>query len=100
IELIINQTDEYPDYDEKCRGCINDLNIRFREHGVGYEFINGEIIRIDSRFHHAVVVKPATQSLKQPGFEGAQQEFILAYEHYRHGRHKEALNEALKTVES
>lgn len=100
IELIINQTREYPGYDEQCRDFINDLNIRFREHGVGYELINGEIIRIDSRFHHAVVVKPAIQFLKQPGFEGAQQEFILAYEHYRHGRHKEALNEALKTVES
>lgn len=100
IELIINQAREYPGYDEQCRDFINDLNIRFREHGVGYELINGEIIRIDSRFHHAVVVKPAIQFLNQPGFEGAQQEFILAYEHYRHGRYKEALNEALKTFES
>lgn len=100
IELIINQAREYPGYDEQCRDFINDLNIRFREHGVGFEIINGEVIRIDSRFHHAVVVKPAIQFLNQPGFEGAQQEFILAYEHYRHGRHKEALNEALKSVES
>lgn len=44
IELIINQTREYPGYDEQCRDFINDLNIRFREHGVGYELINGEII--------------------------------------------------------
>ena len=100
IELIINQAREYPGYDEQCSDFINDLNIRFREHGVGFEIINGEVIRIDSRFHHAVVVKPAIQFLNQPGFEGAQQEFILAYEHYRHGRHKEALNEALKSVES
>ncbi|MBD8614102.1 hypothetical protein IFT69_10260 [Pseudomonas putida] len=100
IELVINQARKYPGYDEPCRDFINDLNIRFREHGVGYELIGGEIIRVDSRFHHAVVVKPAIQFLNQPGFEGAQQEFILAYEHYRHGRHKEALNEALKTFES
>lgn len=100
IELVINQAREYPGCDEQCREFISDLNIRFREHGVGYELIDGEIIRVDSRFHHAVVVKPAIQFLNRPGFEGAQQEFILAYEHYRHGRHKEALNEALKTFES
>jgi len=100
LELLIGQTWEYSGYEERCSDFVNDLNIRFREHGVGFEIIGGEVIRIDSRFHHAVVVKPAIQFLNRPGFEGAQQEFILAYEHYRHGRHKEALNEALKSFES
>ncbi|MEJ3598177.1 STM4504/CBY_0614 family protein [Pseudomonas bubulae] len=100
IELIVSQARDYSGYAEECNDFVYDLNIRFREHGVGFEIINGEVIRIDSRFHHAIVVKPAIQFLNQPGFKGAQQEFILAYEHYRHGRHKEALNEALKSVES
>jgi hypothetical protein len=100
VELIIANASEYSGYDESLTEFVNDLNVRFREHAVGYEIISGEVIRIDSRFLHSQVVKPSIQFLNQPGFEGAQQEFILAYEHYRHARHKEALNEAVKSVES
>jgi hypothetical protein len=80
--------------------AIGDLNIRFREHNIGYQFTNDEIIRIDSELIHAEVVKPTLKLLSQPHFKGAQEEYLKAHEHYRHGNAKEALNECLKAFES
>src|SRR5262249_41613382 len=39
--------------------AIEELNHRFREHNIGYQFESGELIRVDSQFIHAEVVKPA-----------------------------------------
>lgn len=80
--------------------AIEELNERFREHGVGFQFTDGEIIRIDSELIHAEVVKPALALLRGREYAGAQEEFLKAHEHYRHGNHKEALAEALKAFES
>lgn len=44
---------------EKADAAINELNARFKEHGVGYEYRNGELIRVDSELIHAEAVKPA-----------------------------------------
>ena len=85
---------------ERVDNAISELNIRFKENGVGYSFIEGEIIRIDSEFLHSEVVKPALKLLNEKVYSGAQQEFLCAYEHYLHGRNKEALNECLKSFES
>ena len=79
---------------------IQELNERFREHGIGFQFEEGDIIRVDSQLLHSETVKPALQLLNTTSFTGAQQEFLNAYEHYRHGNHKEAMNEALKAFES
>jgi hypothetical protein len=80
--------------------AIEELNARFREHGVGFQFTEGEIIRIDSELIHAEVVKPALALLHAKHFAGAQAEFLKAHEHYRHDNHKEALAECLKAFES
>ena len=80
--------------------AIEELNQRFKEHGFGYQFTNGKIIRIDSEFTHTEIVKPALRLLGQKQYAGAQQEFLKAHEHYRKGNTKEALNECLKAFES
>lgn len=80
--------------------AIEELNCRFKEHGVGFEYSHGEIIRIDSQLIHSEVVKPALNLLNVEEYAGAQQEFLKAYEHYRQGDSKTALNEALKAFES
>jgi len=79
---------------------IEELNHRFKEHGVGYEYSDEQIIRIDSQLLHSEVVKPALRLLSETGFEGAHDEYLAAHEHFRHRRYKEALNEALKSFES
>ncbi len=80
--------------------AIDELNHRFREHGIGYQFTGGELIRVDSQYLHAEVVTPALALMQTSGFAGAEDEFRRAHEHYRHGRNKEAVVEALKSFES
>ena len=80
--------------------AIRELNQRFQEHGVGYRFEYGQIVRVDSQLIHSEVVKPALTLLGQRQYAGAQQEFLQAHEHYRAGKAKEALNECLKAFES
>ena len=79
---------------------IKELNQRFRENGVGYQYENNQIIRVDSEFIHAEAVKPALQLLSNPIYKGAQEEFLSAHEHYRHGRYDSALTDCLKAFES
>ena len=85
---------------EKADRAIEELNSRFKEHGIGYQFTNGQIIRTDSEIIHSEVLKPALKLLYQPHFAGAQEEFLKAHEHYRKGNAKEALSECLKAFES
>lgn len=80
--------------------AIAELNQRFKEHGVGYQFESNEIMRVDSEFIHSEAVKPTLMILRGAGFEGANEEFLAAHEHYRHGRHKECLVDCLKAFES
>lgn len=80
--------------------AVAELNERFKEHGVGYQFESNELIRVDSEFLHSEVVKPTLTILRQSGFKGANEEFLLAHEHYRHGRNKECLVDSLKPLES
>jgi hypothetical protein len=85
---------------EKFDRAVNELNGRFREYGIGYQYENGEIVRVDSQFIHGEVVKPALALLSAEGYAEANAEFLKALEHYRKGETKECLNECLKTFES
>jgi hypothetical protein len=60
--------------------AIAELNGRFREHGIGYEYANGEIIRVDSKYLHVEAVKPALELLHDSGkkFAWPLQEFLTA----------------------
>ena len=80
--------------------AIEELNYRFREHRIGYQFEGGQLIRIDSQYIHEEAIKPAIVLLHEQSFKGAEEEFLKAHEHYRHGRYKEAIAEALKAFES
>ena len=81
--------------------AIDKLNARFKEHVVGYQFESGQLIKIDSQFLHSDAVIPTLTILgKEKRFEGANEEFLKAHEHYRHGRYKECLVDALKAFES
>jgi len=89
-----------PHPDKRVDEAISELNARLKEHGIGFQFIEGEIVRVDSDLIHSEAVKPALRLLNEKNYKGAQQEFLSAYEHYRHGKHKEALNDCLKSFES
>lgn len=81
--------------------AIAELNSRFKESGVGYQFESSELIRVDSQFIHSEVVKPVLRLLgSEKVYRGANNEFLSAHEHYRHKRYKECLNDCLKSFES
>ena len=80
--------------------AIQETNERFREHGLGFQFESGEIIRVDSQIIHQSAVRPALQLLQDAQYQGANEEYLRAHEHYRHGRFPESLNDALKSMES
>jgi hypothetical protein len=88
------------DASQRADSAIEELNARFQEHAIGFQFIDGKIIRIDSELIHSEVVKPALLLLHDKEYAGAQSEFLKAHEHYRHGNVKEVLNECLKSLES
>ncbi|MBX5084697.1 hypothetical protein HJB56_18305 [Rhizobium lentis] len=109
IELsfgLIHRHTRYPgyrgrsDYNQRADNAIADLNTRFKENAVGYQFVDGEIIRVDSELLHVEAVRPALRLLNTKAYAGPQEEFLSAHEHYREGKNKEALNDCLKAFES
>lgn len=79
---------------------LDELNYRFRRAGAGYQFEQGRVMRIDSQFLHYEATKPALTLLGKAGYEGPQDEFLSAHDHFRNGRYKESITEATKSFES
>lgn len=109
IELSFRMIDEHTrtydylgkhDPSDDADRAIGELNDRFKEHGVGYCFTDGLIVRIDSEFIHSEVVCPALRILDRRQYAGAREEFLKAHEHHRNSNAKEVLNECLKSLES
>jgi len=90
----------YQNYKLSPDEAIAELNYRFREHGVGYQYESGMMIRVDSQFIHEEIVRPALTFLSDPMYDGANAEFLSAHEHYRTKKYKECLNDCLKSFES
>ena len=84
----------------KAEQVIEELNQRFLEHGIGFAYSNKMIVRKDSELVHKEIIKPVLVFSSEGYLAGAQQEFLAAFEHQRHGKNKEALNECLKSFES
>ncbi|WP_166475423.1 AbiJ-NTD4 domain-containing protein [Bradyrhizobium symbiodeficiens] len=55
--------------EELCKDAIAELNISFKENGVGYQYSDGSIIRVDSQLIHTESVIPALTVLRDPAFE-------------------------------
>lgn len=94
FRIINRSTREYAyqyrqDGSRRADEALQELNARFQEHGIGFNFIDGEIIRVDSELIHAEVVKPALVLLHGKEYAGAQSEFLKAHEHYRQSNAKE-----------
>jgi len=100
IDLSIRENSYYYNRSINVDSLIEELNQRFKESGVGYQYESGEIIRVDSQFIHAEVVKPVLSLLKDKAYHSVNQEFLSAHEHYRHGRFEESTTECLKALES
>ena len=85
---------------KKAEKAIDELNQRFLEHHLGYQYHAGQIVQMDSEYLHSNAVEPAIFLLSTPGFEGPLQEFLQAHKHYRARDFKEAITQASNSFES
>lgn len=78
--------------------AVVELNHRFKENNFGYEFIEGRIIRMDRKFTHNELVRPALNLLFEEEFKSANDEFLIAHTYYKEGCSKENPNEDFKNA--
>lgn len=104
IELVITPLGEYQRTERGIKqepaAALREVNYRFREAGLGFQYQNGQIFRSDSEYIHDEVVKPALRLLSDPHFVGAQEEFLQAHQHFRAGENEQAIVWAAKAFES
>jgi hypothetical protein len=102
IMLLIENADRSHLLDHECnaKSVAAEINRRFLEHSLGYKYQSGQIIKETNSILHAEAITPALALLSDPRFAGANEEFLKAHEHYRHGRLGECLVDCLKAFES
>ena len=59
--------------------AIKDLNARFLENGIGYEFHDRNIIRVDNTVLHKEIIIETLQFLSTQTFKNANDEFLSAH---------------------
>lgn len=85
---------------EKDDNAIKELNYRFRQHGLGYEYVDGQLIKKSNELIHQEITKPALSLLHNKKFKGAEDEFLKAFDDYKNGNNKDALMNAQRAFES
>ena len=79
---------------------IEEINQKMLEHGFGYQFENELLIRIDTKFTHCKIVKPALKFLIDKKFKNANDEYIKAHEAYKNNDYETVFVECNKAFES
>jgi AbiJ N-terminal domain 4 len=83
------------------QGKIDEINYRFRQSAIGFQFEGGQIVKVDDQFLHAEVVRPAIGLLtSDPAYAAAASEFMTAHSHYRVGANQDAVVAANRAFES
>jgi hypothetical protein len=80
--------------------AVTQLNQRFLEHGLGYQFVDDRIVVMSHEYPHQHIVEPAFELLHGDGFGGAKKEFAEAHNHFSNGRTREAIAGAQNALES
>ena len=100
IRNLSSQKKESMQIQQEADEAISELNTRFREHNVGYQYVEGYIQRVDSECMYREVTIPAVKVLKNKKYEGALEEFLNAHNKLKKGEYKEAIREANNAFES
>ena len=78
----------------------SELNHRLKQHGLGYELLNGEIIKKTNAVTHETIVKPALKLLLDERFRGAEEEYLKSWDYFKRNENKDAIVNAAKAFES
>ncbi|MCJ2041960.1 hypothetical protein MKK55_23830 [Methylobacterium sp. J-059] len=80
--------------------AIAEFNARMQEAAIGYQYVSGDIVRIDSMHMHKEVVLPALGLLNQERFAAAEQEYRSAHQAFRNGELEDCIIDCGKAFES
>ncbi len=86
--------------EEYFKEAVSDLNYRFKEHSIGYQYDSGIIFRIDSEFMQSEVVEDVVNLLKDSQYSKVNEEFLIANKHFRSGDYKDAFTACQRSFES
>jgi len=106
IELLIKvrlDQDDNPysyKYGLSSKDTVDKLNKRFKENGIGLDFVQGKVVRIDSTLLHIEAIKPALILMNNLQFNGPLDEYLDAHNQYKNGNNKAAITSAAKSFES
>jgi len=100
MDNAIRENNFYYNHNTDIDRVLTELNTRFKEAGIGYQFESGDIVRVDSQLLHSSAVKPALDLLRNSVFKTVNHEFLNAHEHYRHGKYEDCIVDANKSFES
>lgn len=84
------------------RKFVNELNVRFRQNGIGYEFdvSANRIIKVEDQFIHQNATKKTLELLSDKRFRSANDEFLQAYDEYKASEFRECLTHCCSSMES
>jgi len=82
------------------KNALSEVNKKFLQASVGYQFIDGIILKISNELLYQKLIIPAINLLDKPAFKNANDEYMMAHTHFKAGLNKECLNECLKALES
>jgi hypothetical protein len=84
----------------KGKEAIAEINERFKRRGIGYQYGQDKIIRLDNQLLHAEAVDRTFQLLLEPQYSNVSKEYLTAHDHFRHRRNADCLTWSLKAFES
>lgn len=100
VMRLIENAEYYLDDECNAQTVAAEINGRFRQHAIGYQYQSGQIIKESNQLLHSTVIVPALSLLSDNAYAGPNDECLKALEHYRHGRSAECLVDCLKAFES
>ena len=86
----------------KRKQCIDELNHRFKEAGVGYQFDMdaNKLISVDNLVTHQVIIRPTLQLLAGPDYKTANQEYLDAFDDFKKSDYDDCLAKCGSCFES
>lgn len=80
--LLIHKACQHYNTKINFEAAIEELNLRLRQHGLGYEFIGREIIKKSNTVTHEHIVKPTLKLFAgDENFGGTEKEYLLAFDY-------------------
>jgi hypothetical protein len=80
--------------------ALEEINYRFKQNDLGFQIIEGQLIKVDNQLIHNEIIKPAISLLHEKEFKTASDEFLEAHKHFREADYEEAIVDAERAFES